>query len=88
MKKAEKKLREAIKWIEENDVLHATDTWDLEAYERCLAPWWLSGGFLGHGLQGEPVALERLGRCSWPKLCNTLDFEVPPFYSRAPVLIT
>ena len=43
---------------------------------RCLAPWWLSGGFLGHGLQGEPVALERLGRCSWPKLCNKLDFEV------------
>eukprot|EP00439_Symbiodinium_sp_Y106_P039362 s672_g4.t2 len=42
----------------------------------CLAPWWLSGGFLGHGLQGEPVALERLGRCSWPKLCNRLDFEV------------
>jgi len=74
--RAEKKLREAIKWMEENDVANVFKTWNLEAYEKCLAPWWLSGGFLGHGLQGEPVALERLGRCSWPKLCNRLDFEV------------
>lgn len=74
--KANKKMREAIAWIEENDVLNAIDTWNLEAYEKCLAPWWLSGGFLGHGLHGEPVALERLGRCSWPKLSNRLDFEV------------
>lgn len=74
--KANKKIREAIAWIEENDVLNAIDTWNLEAYEKCLAPWWLSGGFLGHGLHGEPVALERLGRCSWPKLSNRLDFEV------------
>ena len=32
--KAQRKLREAIKFIEEKDVLHATVTWDLEAYER------------------------------------------------------
>lgn len=76
VQKAEKKLREAISWMEEHDVLNAFVTWDLEAYEKCLAPWWLSGGFLGHGLQGEPVALERLGRCSWPKLCNKLDLKV------------
>ncbi|CAE7880385.1 retm [Symbiodinium sp. KB8] len=74
--RAEKKLREAISWMEENDVANVFKTWNLKAYEQCLAPWWLSGGFLGHGLQGEPVALERLGRCSWPKLCNRLDFEV------------
>ncbi|CAJ1367907.1 unnamed protein product [Effrenium voratum] len=74
--KAEKKIRDAISWMEENDVLNALDKWNLEAYEKCLAPWWLSGGFLGHGLQGEPVALERIGRCSWPKLCARLDFEV------------
>jgi len=76
VQKANKKIREAIKWIEENDVLNSIDNWDLEAFEKCLAPWWLSGGFLGHGLHGEPVALERLGRCSWPKLSNRLDFEV------------
>mmetsp|Transcript_65068 Transcript_65068/g.153097 ORF Transcript_65068/g.153097 Transcript_65068/m.153097 type:complete len:430 (-) Transcript_65068:145-1434(-) len=74
--RAERKIRESIKWMEENDVANVFTTWNLEAYERCLAPWWLSGGFLGHGLQGEPVAVERLGRCSWPKLCNRLDFEV------------
>eukprot|EP00931_Biecheleriopsis_adriatica_P028809 TRINITY_DN17177_c0_g1_i1.p1 TRINITY_DN17177_c0_g1~~TRINITY_DN17177_c0_g1_i1.p1 ORF type:complete len:450 (+),score=81.16 TRINITY_DN17177_c0_g1_i1:60-1409(+) len=73
---AERKIRQSAKWLQENDVFRVFTHWNLEAYEQCLAPWWLSGGFLGHGLGGEPVALERIGRCSWPKLCNQIDLEI------------
>lgn len=74
--KAEKRLRASIKWQEERDVANVLATWNLDAYEKCLAPWWLSGGFIGHGRGGEPVALERLGRCSWPNLQRTVDMEI------------
>mmetsp|Transcript_61627 Transcript_61627/g.133419 ORF Transcript_61627/g.133419 Transcript_61627/m.133419 type:complete len:451 (+) Transcript_61627:56-1408(+) len=72
---AEKRMRQLIKYRKDHDVDRALTHWNLEAYERCLQPWWLSGGFLGHGLKGEPVALERIGRCDWPRIVRTLPWE-------------
>lgn len=75
-KKAESMFRRATKWRKDHDVDGALAHWDLEALEECLAPWWVSGGLMGHGLNGEPVAWERIGHCSWPKLCAQLPFEI------------
>lgn len=71
---AEKQWREAVKWIRGQQAERALLEWNIEAYEQCFAPWWLSGGFLGHGRKGEPVAFERLGHCDFAGLCNRLSF--------------
>lgn len=72
---AEQLLREAASYRQEHKLDGIWD-WNLEAYEQCLAPWWLSGGFICHGLRGEPVAIERIGRCNWPKLVAALPWDV------------
>lgn len=74
--KADELFRKACAVREEHDVDRAFSHWDLEAFERILAPWWLSGGIIGYGLQGEPVAIERIGHCSWPKLMHEVPFHV------------
>jgi len=74
--KAETLLRSAADFKRRNDVDNVFRSWNLAAYEQCLAPWWLSGGFVGHGRKGEPVALERLGRCNFAKLITTMPFDV------------
>lgn len=76
LQKAETLFRKAMQWRKDNDLDRIATHWDLEAYERTLAPWWLSGGIIGVGLQGQPVALERIGRCKWPHMCDALPFEV------------
>jgi len=74
--KAEEQLRTAASWRQQCDMDQIFTRWDLEAYERCLAPWWLSGGFLGHTRHGQPVALERIGHCHFPNLVKAIPWEV------------
>jgi hypothetical protein len=74
--KAEEQLRAAASWRQQWDMDSIFTRWDLEAYERCLAPWWLSGGWLGHGKHGQPVVLERIGRCQFPDLVKAIPWEV------------
>jgi len=64
-------FREAMKWWEKNDIKEVLTTWNLEAYEQCFAPWYLSGGFMGHGREGEAIAYQRLSKCNWPKWVQT-----------------
>lgn len=75
LQQAEKLFRAGAEYRSKYDIDAALQTWNLEAYERCLAPWWLSGGFAGRGLKGEPVAIERLGRCNFPFLVENVDWE-------------
>lgn len=72
---AESLFCKAVDYWEQHDVRNALTSWNLEAYERCLSPWWLAGGFFGHGLRGEMIAYERLSKCNWPKLKETLPWE-------------
>lgn len=73
--RAERYFLKAVKYYDKHGVTEAMETWNLEAYERCLGPWWLSGGFFGHGLKGEPIAYERLARCNWLKIIKALDWR-------------
>lgn len=73
---AEEAFRAAMDWQRQHDVGRALTHWNLELYERVLASWWPSGGFLGHGREGEPVALERLGRADWSTLYDNVPYEV------------
>merc|ERR1712060_512220 len=65
-----------VEWRQRNDVERAFTHWDLNIYERCLAPWWPSGGFIGHGREGEPVVLERLGQCHWSSIYDNVPLNV------------
>merc|ERR1719343_1238686 len=76
VRNAEKQLRQAAAHRKEWDIDRVFTHWNLKAYERCLARYWLSGGFIGHGKNGEPVAIERIGRCRWPQLSQKLPWEV------------
>jgi len=73
--RAERYFKKAVSYWNKWGVRDALTTWNLEAYERCLGAWWLSGGFLGHGLKGQAVAYERLCRCYWPKLVGVLPWH-------------
>eukprot|EP00929_Paragymnodinium_shiwhaense_P000127 TRINITY_DN10035_c0_g1_i1.p1 TRINITY_DN10035_c0_g1~~TRINITY_DN10035_c0_g1_i1.p1 ORF type:complete len:493 (+),score=104.22 TRINITY_DN10035_c0_g1_i1:102-1580(+) len=75
VEKAEYYLREAAKWYEKYDIHNVFTTWNLDVYEKFLRPYWLSGGLMGHGKNGEPVGWERIGKCHWPKLCAAVPFE-------------
>jgi len=72
---AERYFRAAFEWRQARGVERCLVEWNLEVYERCLAPWWLSGGLLGHGLRGEQVGYERMARCNWPRLMNIMPWE-------------
>jgi len=70
-------FRQAAAYRHDELRLHELDTcWNLDAYERCLAPWWTRGGILGHGLRGQVIGFERFGQCRFPELLETLPFEV------------
>lgn len=73
---AEKLLREAVTFRQKHNLELVFNHWNLEAYHDCLGPWWHSGGLLGHGLNGQPIAYERLGRCNFTKLAATMPFEL------------
>jgi len=73
---AEKYFRKAMTYHKEWDIEGVFTRWNLEAYEQVMAPWWLSGGFLGHSKKGEAVAYERIGCCNWPKLIERVPWEV------------
>jgi hypothetical protein len=75
VQKAENFFAEAVAFWEEHGLRDTFSTWSLEAYEHCLAPWWLSGGLLGHGLKGEPLAYERLPNCRWSVFKDMLPWE-------------
>jgi hypothetical protein len=72
---AEKFLRYSAKYRETHDMNRMFTHWNLEAYEECLKPWWLSGGYIGHGRNQEPIAIERIGRCNFAKLVDMMPFE-------------
>lgn len=76
VEKAEDCFRKAVQWQQENDVGRALTHWNLELCERCLAPWWPTGGFLGIGFDGEPVALERIGRADWTSLHDNVSHDL------------
>merc|ERR1712137_559073 len=42
--------------------------WDLDAYERCLGPWWVSGGLVGWSHDRRPVYYEPFGKCKWTQI--------------------
>lgn len=73
--KTEKYFREAARWREEHGVNQIFTHWNLKAYEEVLAPWWLSGGFFGHGKKGEMIAYERLARSDWAGLVRRMPWE-------------
>lgn len=72
---AEKLIRRAVQWRAKHDIDRVFTHWNLAAYERCLQPWFLSGGFLGHSRTGQPVAYERLGRAHFAKLSASLPWD-------------
>ncbi|CAE7726407.1 retm [Symbiodinium pilosum] len=74
--RAEACFREAVEWQKKHDVPRALTHWNLALFERCLAPWWPTGGFLGLGFEGEPVALERIGCADWTALHDNVPYDV------------
>jgi len=68
-------FRSSAQWRDSLGVNTALKDWNLRAYEDSLAPWWLSGGVLGLGKQGEPIGWERLGRCHLPSLLSQVGLE-------------
>jgi hypothetical protein len=75
VKAAEEYFRKAADWRDAHDVPNVFTSWNLEAYEKCLAPWWLSGGFFRHGLRGEQIAYERLAITRFEKLFEIMPWE-------------
>lgn len=73
---AEKLIRETIQWRVKHGIDQVFTNWNLAAYERCLQPWYLSGGLFGHGRRGQPIAYERLGRAKFAKLSAMIPFDV------------
>mmetsp|Transcript_355 Transcript_355/g.1126 ORF Transcript_355/g.1126 Transcript_355/m.1126 type:complete len:433 (-) Transcript_355:113-1411(-) len=69
-------FREAELYRDELDLQRMDTHWNLEAYERCFAPWWARGGIMGLGLKGQVVGLERLGRSCFPQLLEALPWKV------------
>jgi len=73
---AAKYFRQAELYRDELGLRQMETGWDLEAYERCFAPWWARGGIVGLGLKGQVVGWERFGRCAFPHLLQVLPWEV------------
>mmetsp|Transcript_100155 Transcript_100155/g.188692 ORF Transcript_100155/g.188692 Transcript_100155/m.188692 type:complete len:443 (-) Transcript_100155:21-1349(-) len=48
----------------------------IQSCAEALMPWYHSGGFIGHSLEGYPVAMERFGWGRFHELCNTLPFDL------------
>jgi len=65
---AEKYFREAMKFRREYDMDNMFADWDLDAYERCLGPWWVSGGLVGWSHDRRPVYYEPFGKCKWTQI--------------------
>mmetsp|Transcript_27759 Transcript_27759/g.89278 ORF Transcript_27759/g.89278 Transcript_27759/m.89278 type:complete len:450 (+) Transcript_27759:81-1430(+) len=77
VKNAEAYYRKAVEYRYDRLRMHELDThWNLEAYERILAPWWTRGGILGHGLKGQVVGFERFGRCRFAELLDAIPWEI------------
>lgn len=72
----EKQIREAVAWRQKHDLQSVFTHWNMEAFQDCLGPWYLSGGLFGHGKDGQPIAYERLGRANFPKLAATMPFDL------------
>lgn len=72
---AERYLREHLNFRKEWDIDRMFTHWNLEAFEQRLAPWWLSGGYMGWSRANEAVAYERIGAANWRKLCTLLPWE-------------
>mmetsp|Transcript_128512 Transcript_128512/g.363702 ORF Transcript_128512/g.363702 Transcript_128512/m.363702 type:complete len:444 (-) Transcript_128512:101-1432(-) len=75
VEEAAKLLHEAAALRREHGLDDMFTDWNMKAYEECFAPWWLSGGFIGHGFRGEPIAVERIGHCNFPKLVETVPWD-------------
>jgi len=73
---AERHVREAVAWRQKHNLQTVFTQWNLEAYHECLGPWYLSGGILGHGKKGQPIAYERLGRVNFAKLAASMPFDL------------
>jgi hypothetical protein len=61
--------------MQKHAVFDSLDTWNLEAYENCLAAWWLTGGFMGHARDGSPLYFERMGNAQFPTLASQLSVD-------------
>lgn len=51
------------------------DTWNLQAYEQCLAPWVQRGGIVGVSKEGGVIGWERVGISDFPQLVEVLPSE-------------
>mmetsp|Transcript_110515 Transcript_110515/g.276731 ORF Transcript_110515/g.276731 Transcript_110515/m.276731 type:complete len:433 (-) Transcript_110515:108-1406(-) len=72
---AERMFREWVAFRSKTN-LDSLEKWNLDAYERCLASWWVPCGLLRHGLNGEPVQYERLGATDLRRLVDGLGLEM------------
>jgi len=65
---AEKCFRDAMSVRKDYDVDAMFTDWDLDAYESCLGPWWVSGGLVGWSNEKRPVYYEPFGKCKWTQI--------------------
>jgi len=45
---------------------------NLDAYEKCLGPWWVSGGLIGWSKEKRPVYYEPFGKCKWAQITTRI----------------
>lgn len=68
--------RKACAYREELDLNRLETHWNLEAYDKCFAPWYPRGGIIGHSKTGSIVGFERFGCCCFPELVKQLPLDV------------
>merc|ERR1740117_1760684 len=68
--------RKACAYREGLDLNRMETHWNLEAYEKCFAPWYPRGGIIGHSKTGSVVGLERFGCCHFADLVKELPLDV------------
>lgn len=73
---AEGYFRQAASYRDQLKLNQLETHWNLEAYERCLAPWYVRGGIVGLSHQGGIIGLERFGRSCFPDLLKMLPWDV------------
>eukprot|EP00427_Karlodinium_veneficum_P061470 CAMPEP_0169374112 /NCGR_PEP_ID=MMETSP1017-20121227/37360_1 /TAXON_ID=342587 /ORGANISM="Karlodinium micrum, Strain CCMP2283" /LENGTH=416 /DNA_ID=CAMNT_0009472861 /DNA_START=64 /DNA_END=1311 /DNA_ORIENTATION=- len=73
---AEVYFRKSLAYRDEMMIPHMETTWNLEAYERCFAPWWCRGGIVGYSLKGGIVGWERFGICCFPQLLEAVPWTI------------
>jgi len=69
-------FRKALEYRDSLDLHEMETTWNLDAYDGYFLPWWVRGGIIGHGLNGEIVGFERFGESHFPELLRSVPWPV------------